>query len=1161
MAFSPQLPVRIARFPRFLPVLLLILGALGGGRAVAQETGLAGTVITNAAEFWTVPEADRQRPHRLQMEMVVFYHDPAWKLLYGQTGTVASYLPVGGKPLPIRTGQKVRLEGTLIPAEGIDGACVKVTLLADDQLPASVAAAGRLGEPAALNGRRVLLEGYVLTQNEPDPSHIEARVWSEGRLINLTVQISGTEPVPQFVGARVRIEGVYDVALDSAGGIQNIQLWSSERRHVQVLGWLADDERFKLARTPIDGLEAAAKQPWVRIVGELRRPGSGPGLAVRDETGQIELAALQPDAPPPGTMVEVVGRVASAELGWTLREPLLRPYEAADTADLRPDRPLPVRLRLAEQVQQLTPQEAEQRYPVVLRGIVTWANERSDRFYLQDISGGVAVRRPAGPAPESGASLTVTGVTVRGRRLAEVEAVALDNTGIQNLPPPRRISLEQALSGAEEGRWVELHGFVRQVVSAGMWTRLDLTTATGEFSAFLPAQESLRRFAGALVRVHGVCESQPDSDREGTSIRLWVPGENGVAMDEIRPPDPFSVPLENIGAIRQLPAAPALVRRTRVAGTVLLHEPGRYLYLQDATGGMFVLSRETERLPPGTAVELVGLVGRLGGRPVLREARWRTRSGLPAVTPLALDRVDQLRPEADARLVRLRAMLRQVVSEDRTARLSLQAEGVTFEGTLRTVGGWRAPEPGSRLEVAGVYVLEFDEYRRPRSFRLELRSPADVTLLAAPSWWTIRRIAMAACALVLITLLAVGWVLALRRRVREQTEQMRLQLEKEARLQTELERATRLESLGVLAGGIAHDFNNLLTGILGNLGLALMDKRAAQAVGDCLSEAERSARRARDITQQLLTFAKGGEPVRTAVALPEIVTEAANFARHGSSVRLDFDFPLNLPPGDVDAGQIARVVHNLVINAVQAMPDGGSLRLTLAACELRAGEVDGLPAGTYLLLTVADTGKGIPADVLPRIFDPYFSTKTETGNSGLGLSAVRSIVKKHHGHIEVESQVGQGTTFRLWLPAAKHEMARGTSPAAKSSAHLPARVLVMDDEDVVRRVAGRMLALAGHEAVFAFDGAEAVRAYVAARQAGRPFDIVIFDLTVPGGMGGKDALQELLKIDPDIRAMASSGYSSDPVMANPRAYGFRTSLPKPYDIPDLMRAIEETRHS
>jgi len=235
------------------------------------------------------------------------------------------------------------------------------------------------------------------------------------------------------------------------------------------------------------------------------------------------------------------------------------------------------------------------------------------------------------------------------------------------------------------------------------------------------------------------------------------------------------------------------------------------------------------------------------------------------------------------------------------------------------------------------------------------------------------------------------------------------------------------------------------------------------------------------------------------------------------------------------------------------------VRITLAAATVRAGEVDTLPAGAFVKLTIDDNGKGISPENLTRIFDPYFSTKPKGSNNGLGLATVSSIIRKHHGHIEVESRVGHGTTFRIWVPAARQEVSRAASKTPWTQGHGPARVLVMDDEDVIRRVAGRMLSLAGHDAVFASDGAEAIRAYTSVRKSGDPFDLVIFDLTVPGGMGGKDALQELLKIDPDIRAIASSGYSSDPVMANPGSYGFCTSLPKPYDIPDLLKAVEAAR--
>ncbi|MFZ5496727.1 MAG: ATP-binding protein [Verrucomicrobiota bacterium] len=1143
-------------------LLLLLAGPL---TAQPQSGEATAKVITTAGEFWNIPETERHKPHPVRMELIAYYYDPYWKLFWGESAGQGAYLPMRGRELPMQSGQRVRFEGTVVPAEGFDGELVKVVVLASDAMPVPRPTAGHVGDFANLDTRWVEIEGYVVGQSDPDLTHVLFLVLCEDRLINLRLQLSGTDPIPQLLGARIRARCVYVATRDPAGNLQQIDAWTSRRGDLELLGWLADDERFKLPRTTIEQLAAAAEQPWVRVVGEVRAQDPGKSLTLRDETGQIVIKTAQPDIMPEGVAVEIVGRPAPAEFGVTLVEAIFRQTGPLARSLLTVQSPgqAPLRLRLAEQVLELPPDLAEKRYPVTLRGVVTWSDERAEFFYLQDASGGVRIRRPAGRGASLpvGSSLVLNGVTVRGSYLPEVELLEATYLGTQALPPVRGVTLEQALSGAEEGQRVEMRGFVRQVSEEQGWTRLDLTTFTGEFAAYLPRDTSLGRLRGALVRVRGVCSALINPNREITDIRLWMVNREAVLVDEASPADPFTAPLETIAGLRQLNAAQLVNHRVRLGGTVLLHEPGRYLYLQDGSGGFFVLSREPGRLHPGDRVEVVGFPGRAGNRLVLREAVWRAappEAGQTVVPQMLADVAEPL-PEADARLVRLTAGLRQATPEGAQINLTLQTGDTVFEAVLHDAAGWLSPGIGSLLELTGVYVLEYDEYRRPHGFRLELRSPADLRVLATPPWWNVRRTLAATGLLLLLVLLGFMWVVALRRRVQRQTEQIRLQMEKEARLQTELERSSRLESLGVLAGGIAHDFNNLLTAILGNLGLAAMDKRVMEAAGDCIAEAERGARRARDITQQLLTFAKGGDPVRTAVPLPEIVTEAANFARHGSKVRFDFDLPSNLPPGDVDAGQISRVVHNLVINAVQAMPDGGVVSIALAAVDLAAGEVDALAAGSYLRLTIADTGKGIPAEALPRIFDPYFSTKVRAGNSGLGLATVRSIVRKHNGHIEVESRVGQGTTFRVWLPAAPHELPSAASAAQRSSAHLPARILVMDDEEVIRRVAGRMLALAGHETVFTADGAEAVRAYAAARQSGRPFDVVIFDLTVPGGMGGKDALQELLRLDPDIRAIASSGYSSDPIMANPRTYGFKVSLPKPYDIPDLMRAVEAAR--
>jgi len=376
------------------------------------------------------------------------------------------------------------------------------------------------------------------------------------------------------------------------------------------------------------------------------------------------------------------------------------------------------------------------------------------------------------------------------------------------------------------------------------------------------------------------------------------------------------------------------------------------------------------------------------------------------------------------------------------------------------------------------------------------------------------------------------------------------------RLEQELVRATKLESVGILAGGIAHDFNNILTAVMGNVALALLDIDPESEPGHSLREAEKATLRARDLTQQLLTFAKGGEPVRASVRLDGIVREMTTFTLHGSRVKAVFEIPDNLWPADADKGQIGRVVQNLVINAVQAMPEGGAVRVTLTNVHVDGLTRPALAPGDYVQITIADTGVGIKPEHLPRIFDPYFTTKQM--GSGLGLAAVYSIVNKHRGAVDVDSQLGNGTTFRIWLPAAREEVAATAAAApARGNVALKGRVLFMDDEESIREMAAFLLRRFGFEVVCVADGAEAVKRYDEAQAAGDPFVLVIMDLTVPGGMGGRETIAQLRSIDPKVKAIVSSGYSSDPVLANYREHGFCGVAAKPYEVADLARVLRE----
>jgi two-component system, cell cycle sensor histidine kinase and response regulator CckA len=368
------------------------------------------------------------------------------------------------------------------------------------------------------------------------------------------------------------------------------------------------------------------------------------------------------------------------------------------------------------------------------------------------------------------------------------------------------------------------------------------------------------------------------------------------------------------------------------------------------------------------------------------------------------------------------------------------------------------------------------------------------------------------------------------------------------RARQEVLKTQKLESLGLLAGGIAHDFNNLLTGILGNIALARFQLDEPQQLEKRLEDAEKATSRARTLTQQLLTFARGGEPIKKTMELSGLLRETADFVLHGSNVRCEMVLPDDLWPVQADQGQLAQVVHNLVLNAVQAMPEGGTVSII-------AGNVSSHPEEkSFVKIAVTDTGTGIAEHHLQKIFDPYFTTK-ELG-SGLGLATCYSIIRKHGGKIRASSTLGRGSTFDVSLPACGREGA-----PTRSLPQEPYRgsgcVLVMDDEETVRSISRSIMESFGFRVECVEDGAQAVELYRKRKKEGLPFSTVILDLTIPGGVGGKEAIKKLIEIDPQVKAIVSSGYSNDPVMANYREYGFSAVLTKPYRPQEMNEVMRE----
>ena len=380
----------------------------------------------------------------------------------------------------------------------------------------------------------------------------------------------------------------------------------------------------------------------------------------------------------------------------------------------------------------------------------------------------------------------------------------------------------------------------------------------------------------------------------------------------------------------------------------------------------------------------------------------------------------------------------------------------------------------------------------------------------------------------------------------------RITMEEEKKnMESLVRQSQKMEAIGTLAGGIAHDFNNMLGVITGNISYVLSLLSTDNELYEPLTDVLGGAKQAQGLTQQLLTFAKGGEPVKKIVALNRLVQETTGFVTRGSGIKCDFKLAEKIWLSDIDEGQINQVLSNILINASQAMPDGGTIHISTENTDIEPGDPLPLDKGRYIRIAIGDNGIGISEKHLPMIFDPYFSTKQK--GSGLGLATSYSIVKKHGGHITVESEPDKGTVLYIYLPAHEGDFANNK---ISSSHHIgKGKILVMDDDVSILKMAVRLLSKMGYQIDTVQDGDAAINRFKDALGDGIPFDLVILDLTIPGGMGGKETIAALLKLSPELNALVSSGYSNDPVMSNFREYGFKGIVPKPYTRDELSTVL------
>lgn len=373
------------------------------------------------------------------------------------------------------------------------------------------------------------------------------------------------------------------------------------------------------------------------------------------------------------------------------------------------------------------------------------------------------------------------------------------------------------------------------------------------------------------------------------------------------------------------------------------------------------------------------------------------------------------------------------------------------------------------------------------------------------------------------------------------------------RFEKEIIEKDKLEALGILAGGIAHDFNNLLTAVWTGISILKINNTDNPEHNSIIGGIENALQRGRDLTRQLLTYSKGGAPIKEATSLESLVKDTAAFTLSGTQVKCDISSQDNLYSAEIDSSQISQVIQNLLINAIEAMPQGGVIKISMSNEDNPSVKNVQLLPGKYIKLTVSDCGNGIPPEIQKRIFDPFFTTKPK--GSGLGLATSYSIIKKHNGHIYLESIINKGTTFHILLPAST-KTAVNHKNADSVSAEKTGRILIMDDEPVILTVTKTLLTHLGYTVETANDGESAIEIYSKALKENRRFDAIILDLTVPAGMGGKETMSKLLQIDPKVNALVSSGYSNDPIMADYKSYGFKGIITKPYNVEELNKSLQ-----
>jgi len=758
------------RLAFFVVALLLIAPGLQAAPETNGPPAMGETVITNLAQFWALPQAEKNLLHRIQVELLIYYCDTNWNVFWGRSDDLSTFLPFRGLPKALKFGEKIFIDGLILPVNQEflwDKTSIK-TLSESNEIE-SVSTRGKLLDTASLDKRFVEVEALVDSQRLLSSNVLRLELLAENFNLNAFVKIDQTGGAPpDLTGKFVRIKGVYAENFDALGRIANITLWTPGLSQVEIAGSLEEDPRFLIPVTSSENFATADPKTFVRVEGVVRSQQPGEAVTIWDDAGQVRIFAKQRRALQVGNHIDAVGYPAFQGIDRVLQDGLFRlaTKNATNGYGISTNG---TKLRLADQIRGLDQESITQQPPVSLEGVVTWVDSRTNFIYVLDSSGGIRVMQSqlqSGRRIQTGMLVKVDGVAAAGEFAPVITNAVVRQTGTMSLPDAPLTSLEQALTGTEEGRWIQVRGYVRKVTEVGRTLELQLVAPGGEFTARVPRDSTLRTLQGSVVLVRGICAVVANSHRQLTGIEVWSPSAGDIQIEQYAPGDLFALPMRSLASLRQFNLFNTLNERVRTCGSVTLQVPGRYLYVQDGDSSAFALSDQTELLHPGDRVEVVGFSGNDGGNFLLREAVYRRIAPGPEAVPMQLPALQSVNEGLDGLLVCAEGLLLDIAEKSGEIRLIVQARGVVFEAKLDQAGGSakEAPDIGSQLAITGVYRIQRDEYGKPSSFLLNLRSGNDIHVLKPPPWWTLRRLLLVLAGVLLVFLLALLWTLATRRK-------------------------------------------------------------------------------------------------------------------------------------------------------------------------------------------------------------------------------------------------------------------------------------------------------------------------------------------------------------------------------------------------------------